>query len=76
MDDMKNETLSARLRREIENCGRSRYVLSRESGVSQAALCKFMHGQSLRIESVDKLLIALGLQVTKTKPTNQRKGAK
>ena len=54
----------------------SRYEISRLSGIDQAALSRFIHGGSLRVESLEKLCPILGLQlaVEKLRSTG-RKGS-
>jgi len=47
------KSLSDQLRREIDKCGMSRYRLSRETGVSDAQLCRFMAGEGLSVKSID-----------------------
>ena len=58
------EPFSAILRRAILESGLSRYAVSVRSGVDQAVLSRFIAGKSgLSLESVDKLVDALGLEV-------------
>jgi DNA-binding phage protein len=48
----------------IREGGTSRYAISKLTGIDQSVLCRFMQGQSgLSLESVDKVLGALGLEV-------------
>jgi hypothetical protein len=58
------EPFSSILRRAILDSGQSRYAVSVRSGVDQAVLSRFIAGKSgLSLESVDKLVDALGLEV-------------
>jgi len=54
--------IAAELRAEIERSGASRYRLSRETGVSEAALGRFVRGQGgLSLKSVELVCETLGL---------------
>jgi DNA transposition AAA+ family ATPase len=41
----KRVKLTDQLRQAIENCGKSRYQISRDAGIDQATLSRFMHGK-------------------------------
>ena len=65
------ELFSSILRRAILESGLSRYAVSVRSGVDQAALSRFIAGKSsLNLDSVDKLVDVLGLEV---RPRRKRK---
>lgn len=70
----RRELVSDQLRRAIRDCGVSRYMLARESGVSQAALSLFMNGhRGLSMTALDALGECLNLRVTVgRKPTNSK----
>ena len=53
------------LKKEIENCGLSRYEIAKRTGVSQAQLCRFMKGQSFQCETADLLLQFFGYELRK-----------
>lgn len=53
------------IRNEIQNCGKSRYVISRETGIDKAALCRIMQGGSCKAETVEILLDYFGLTIVK-----------
>lgn len=55
------------IRRALKACGRSRYQISLASGVNQGALCRFAAGSGLRIESLEAVALALGLQIVVVK---------
>jgi transcriptional regulator with XRE-family HTH domain len=58
------DAFSSLLRRAILESGLTRYAISVRSGVDQAALSRFIAGKrSLNLESVDKLVEVLGLEV-------------
>jgi plasmid maintenance system antidote protein VapI len=70
MDTMK-EPFSTILRRAILESGLTRYAISVRSGVDQATLSRFIAGnRGLNLDSVDKLVDALGLEV---RPSRKRK---
>jgi transcriptional regulator with XRE-family HTH domain len=70
----KRTKLSDQLRHAIETADRSRYVLSRETGIDQATLSRFMTGRGgLSIDVLDKLTEALQLELT-PKTARKKKG--
>jgi DNA transposition AAA+ family ATPase len=59
-------TITSQLRKEIETCGRSRYRISRDTGISEAALSRFMSGErGLAIETIEKLIDYFGYKLVK-----------
>jgi len=56
-----------RIRKQIETCGKSRYRISKETGIDKAALCRIMQGGSCKVETADILLKYFGLTITKDK---------
>ena len=61
--------LTNAVRAAIEGCGVSRYRLAKASGVSQALLSRFIHGQvSLSLRSLDRLAPVLGLKIVARGP--------
>jgi hypothetical protein len=57
-------TLSEALREAIRRSGTSRYAIVRETGLSQALLCRFLQGtRGLSLGSIDKLMGVLGLEI-------------
>ncbi|MFC1781110.1 helix-turn-helix domain-containing protein [Planctomycetota bacterium] len=57
------------LKKEIRQCGLSRYEIAKRTGVSQAQLCRFMKGQSFQCETADLLLQFFGYELKKMKRT-------
>ena len=53
------------IRDQIQNCGKSRYVISKETGIDKAALCRIMQGGSCMAETVEILLDYFGLTISK-----------
>ena len=52
------------IRKAIEQSGRSRYAISKATGIDQGQLSKIMSGQcSISIEKLEKLLAYLGLEI-------------
>lgn len=59
------ESLTDGIRRAIESCGKSRYVLSKEVGIDQATLSRFMHRKGgITTENLDRLARHLGITVS------------
>jgi transcriptional regulator with XRE-family HTH domain len=66
MDSMKQ--LSDQLREAIQSSGISRYEISKRTGVSQAALSKFVLGQrGISMRAMDAVGLFLGLSITTRK---------
>ena len=68
---------SDQIRRAIMESGMSRYAIHKMTGLDQAALSRFVNGQmGLRLESLDLLADALGLEVVarRRKAQSKRKG--
>ena len=61
------------LRKRIKTCGKSRYQISKDTGIDQAALCRIMQGGSCKVKTVDILLKYFGLEI---KPKKKRKKKK
>ncbi len=59
------KTLAEKLRHEIKTCGKSRYEISKATGIDQAALCRIMQGGSFKVETVDILLKYFGYEIRK-----------
>lgn len=70
----KEPTFSDQLREAIDTCGKSRYRLAQETGVSQAQLCRFMAGQGLGMANIDSLCRHLGLELRPRRKASRRKG--
>ena len=60
-----------KIRKQIKTSGKSRYRISQETGVDEAALCRIMQGGSCKVETADILFKYFGLTIAK-KP--RRKG--
>jgi hypothetical protein len=57
-------TFSEQLQEAIRHSGASRYAIARQTGLSQALLCRFLQGtRGLSLESIDKLMGVLALEI-------------
>jgi transcriptional regulator with XRE-family HTH domain len=62
------------IREAIRTCGRSRYALAKESGISESRLSLLMSGKrGLSVEALEKLAAILKLEVTLR---SQKKGGR
>ena len=60
------KTLSEQLREAILKSGVSRYAISKRTGVSQAALSKFILGhRGISVKAMDAVGLFLGLSITR-----------
>ncbi len=67
----KPRKFSDQIRQAIGDSGETRYRIAQETGINEAALGKFFHGErGLSLDSLDKLAEYLGLEVV----TKRRKG--
>lgn len=65
--------LTEQLRRAILTCGRSRYALSRITGIDQATLSRFINGRGgLSMIALDVLAAELGLEIVVRKQGDPR----
>jgi plasmid maintenance system antidote protein VapI len=51
------------IRKHVEKSGKTRYRLSKETGVSEAQLCRIMQGKTCTVETADILLKYFGLTI-------------
>lgn len=56
-------TIIESLRKEIRTCGKSRYRISKDTGIDQAALCRIMQGGSCKVETVEILYKYFGFEM-------------
>ena len=64
--------ITEQIRQAIRDCGMTRYRISKESGVSQSTLSKFMAGKGMRCDMIDRIAPVLGLRITTSPPTIAR----
>jgi hypothetical protein len=55
------------IRKRIKMCGKSRYQISKETGIDEAALCRIMQGGSCKVETADILLKYFGVELIRKK---------
>ncbi len=64
---------SDEIRFAIENCGKTRYQIAKETGIDAAALCRFVQGKmGLTTDTLDKLTEYLGLRIVMDKPPKRK----
>jgi DNA-binding phage protein len=60
----KKERFSDQLRRAVETSDKTRYRISKETGIAQSILSRFVNeGAGVSMESIDKLVECLGLRL-------------
>ncbi len=52
-----------RIRKQIKACRKSRYRISQDTGVDEAALCRIMQGGSCKVGTADILLKYFGIEL-------------
>ncbi len=64
------QTLAEPLIDAIENGPKTRYRISKESGIDEGTLSRFVNGErsDLRLSTVDKLLPVIGLEIKRRPP--------
>lgn len=55
------------IRKQIEQCGKTRYRIAKETGVGEDQLCRIMQGRTCTVETADILLRYFGLSIAKSK---------
>jgi plasmid maintenance system antidote protein VapI len=70
-------TVTDQLRRAVEECGQTRYAISKATGIPASVLSRFVaDGRGLRSENIDRLCAYLGLVLTAKIGKRSTKGAK
>lgn len=73
--NMQPQLLSDVVRNAIESCGKTRYRIALETGISQSALSRFLSGErGLSIEALDVLLPYLGIVIKAPRISPGQKG--
>ncbi len=66
--------LSDQLRQAVENCGQTRYAISKATGIAEATLSRFMTGErGLPMKTLDKLADYLDLDIIAGKRRRAKK---
>ena len=55
------------IRRQIEKSKQSRYKISKDTGIDEAALCRIMQGGSCKVETADILFKYFGIELVQKK---------
>lgn len=55
------------IRKHIRTCGKTRYRISKETGVGEDQLCRIMQGKTCTLETADKLLRHFELTIAEKK---------
>jgi len=61
-----------KLRKQIKTCGKSRYQISADTGIDNAALCRIMQGGSCKVETADILLKYFGFELAAKKKRGKK----
>ena len=57
-------TFSEQIRRAIQNCGKSRYRLAKETGIHESSLSRFVRGKcNVSLKQIDKLAENIGFEL-------------
>lgn len=71
----KKERFSDQLRQAVENSDKTRYQISKETGIDQSILSRFVNqGAGVSMDSIDKLCECLGLWLISEKRPRKGKG--
>jgi len=66
------DMIMEQIREQIETCGKSRYQISKETGIDKAALCRIMQGGSCKAETADILLKYFGFELVQKKKKRKK----
>ncbi len=61
------------IRKHIKACGKTRYRISKDTGVAEAQLCRIMQGKTCTVETADILLKYFGLTIARKKTKKGKK---
>ena len=62
---MATSPFSEQLRQAVLKCGKTRYRISKETGITEAQLSRFVNGHAdLALPTIDKLTECIGAQLT------------
>jgi hypothetical protein len=61
------------IRKHIKNCGKTRYRISKETGVGEDQLCRIMQGKTCTVETADILLKYFGIELVHKKRKKVKK---
>jgi hypothetical protein len=74
---MATKPLSEQLREAIQQCGKTRYRISKETGIAEAVLSRFVNRQAgMGWSSIDKLCECIGARLVLDAPATIQKAAK
>ena len=69
----KKEPFSEQLRRSVRECGLTRYAISKQTGIPESTLSRFVvGGAGLSLDNVDLLVEALELELVAKKVAKSR----
>ncbi len=71
---MDRELINNLLRAEIKSCGKLRSVISRETGITESALSRFLYGANCTSGTASILLDYFGFEIKRKKKRKKRKG--
>jgi transcriptional regulator with XRE-family HTH domain len=75
MMTMAKQRFSDALRRAIEQSEKTRYRISKETGIAEAVLSRFMHGKGgLSVESIDRICESIGARLVVEARPPRKKG--
>lgn len=63
MAKTRSKRLTDEIREAVERSSMTRYAIAKETGIDAGALCRFIQGKGLSMESLDKLADCLGLHI-------------
>lgn len=69
------KSISAVLREAVSNCGLSQTQLSKETGVPQPTITRFVNGKHLQLQNADVLAAFLGFHLVPIEPKAARRAA-
>ena len=68
----KRNKVSETLRAAVNAADRTRYRICKDADIDQATMSRFMNGAGLSLDAVDRLAVALGLELVVRRPVRRR----
>ena len=68
-------TMSDQVRQAIKQCGLTRYAISKQTGLTEGALSRFMSGQrDMTLRTLETIAQVIGVRLVVDRPRRRKKG--
>ncbi|MDP6151785.1 MAG: helix-turn-helix transcriptional regulator [Phycisphaeraceae bacterium] len=68
-------TMSDQVRQAIKQCGQTRYAISKQTGITEGALSRFMAGErDMTLRTLERIAPLIGVRLMVDRPRRRKKG--